>query len=260
MKLPPLLLALMLAAAPCFAQGSDESKSDSAAGSKYSWSLESDVTSRYDWRGLALSQGAVVQTTLTASSGPISFYLWNNYMANKGYFGGQFSELDYTLTYAEDLKNGVTFTPMLNVYTYPYNAYPFSVELGGQFSKSFGKYSLETSHYVFVKEYQGSYYGDLGLSRSDAVSKNSELDTSVTLGWANKAFNRTQLGTAPPNDYGGVTQVTGQVSLTINKGKFYLRPHIGVSSLLDKKLRDTAHAVGFNPTIVFGGLAVGTSF
>jgi hypothetical protein len=271
MKLPPLLLAaLVLGATPCLAQDSqttqpqttpdtqtDASKTTEAApeaeaAPSTTYGVETDITSRYDWRGIALSTGAAVQTSLWATHGPYNFYIWNNYMANNGFLAHKFSELDFTLTYTKDFKD-FSFQPSANLYTYPYGTYPSSLELGGKFSKAVGKnVTLETSHYVFVKEYNGAYYGDIGVAFTRDLNSKMSQETDLNLGWANSKFNKTQIGP----DKAALNVFSAQTSVTINQKGYYLRPHLGFTTLLDSALRDA----GLKSDIVYGGVAIGKTF
>src|ERR1051326_7788463 len=78
---------------------------------------ETDATSRYVWRGLALSEKAVQQSQLWAATRGLTFTVWSNFVTANGPHKGKFNEVDYTLDYSKEMK-GWTFEPYVNLYTY----------------------------------------------------------------------------------------------------------------------------------------------
>jgi hypothetical protein len=216
------------------------------------WGLESDYNPRYVWRGLAWTQGAVTQTSLWATAGGTTYSIWAN-SNMESVDGRQTDEVDYAVS-RECAWRNVTIEPMLQVYTYPHQQdAPSTAEADLKFSWPLGPLTAFTTHTLDVHEYRGAYFGDVGLSWQRELGKHAEFETSVSLGWASAKFNETYIGPAKS----ALNVGSFDLSLTWHaRGATYIRPHLGITRILNGELRDAVQ----DPSIVNLGLAIGTEF
>jgi hypothetical protein len=222
----------------------------SGRGGAQGYSAEMDLNSRYVWRGLAYSSGAVLQPSLNTSLADLKVSLWDNYDLNAS---NPFNELDLYLTYPRQI-NGLTIEPTLQFYTYPNNGAVNTGELALKLAYPLWMFSAYTTQVVDVQLYGGACYSDLGLSYSTEVRPEIPLVASIYTGWGNTRFNESYLGFSKSahNVIGADCCVTFSPVKGIN-----VRPHINYSRLVDTDLRA---AVTFPPSILNVGVAVGGEF
>ena len=224
-----------------------------AEASPISFGAEFDFGSRYVWRGMALSDGAVVQPTAWVSAFGFTFSGWGNMGLQDAQGRGKFDEVDLTLSRAFTIDDlGLTIAGQSYV---PLNQDSASAtgELSVKFSYPAGSVNLTTTHSVDVVAYRPSYYGELAIDYDQDLSSRFSIESSIGLGWGSVKFN---------DSYWGVSRSAldlafGEFAFSYYPlSTFYVRPHIGVSSLLDAGLRSQTSS----PTLVFGGLALGMEF
>src|SRR5262245_19688499 len=64
---------------------------------KVTYGFETDFNSRYVWRGIALSQGPVEQTTAWVSISGFTFYTWGNMAFKNGPQRGGFNQGEFSV-------------------------------------------------------------------------------------------------------------------------------------------------------------------
>ena len=80
--------------------------------------LEADFASRYVWRGIALSDGPVLQPSAWVSFAGLTLTPWANIAFSDGSAPAGLNELDLTLDYSRDVFD-LTVNPSFSVYLYP---------------------------------------------------------------------------------------------------------------------------------------------
>ena len=107
-------LAFVLGAtAACF--GQEEEKSGSKG---WTYGVESDFNSKYIWRSLAFSEGAVWQPNAFVGYAGLTFEVWSNFVLGKEPNRHQFNEIDYRLSYNYAIGD-FTIAPAFTLYAYP---------------------------------------------------------------------------------------------------------------------------------------------
>lgn len=236
---------------PAYSSGAGESLIPKKSLS-LSYGFEADFASQYVWRGLALSQGPVLQPSLWLTVGGFSFSIWGNFVLDDAPNQGQLSEVDFTLGYGRRYRR-FFFNALLYFYLFPHESFPATGEGSLVMGFSLGAFKLYSNQNSDFIANPGGYYGIFGLSYERKLHPLLSLKTASEFGWANAAFNRSNFGVSKF----AANLVNWALEFQWNvKSPFYLRPYVEVDVLLDSELRaSVAH-----PTIVSGGLGLGFQF
>jgi hypothetical protein len=224
-----------------------------ATDSEPTWSagVESDFASRYEWRGLALSEGAVAQPEVWLSRGGFTLTLWSSLPISTRDPAG-FHEFDPSLEYECEVA-GWTITPTVELYSYPGVAGPSSAELEIEISRRVaGAVSAFAHQTVDIVAYSGAASGGYGLKR--------ETDSKAPWSWSGAAHLDWDSGRLV-EAYLGQPARTSQIAeasfaVTRRIGPAYLRAHVQADALLDRDLRSMTG----DPTPISGGLALGAEW
>ena len=221
--------------------------------SELSFGAELDGNSRYVWRGLALSEGPVLQQSAWVSLAGFTLTPWANFAFHEGDAPAGLNELDFTLDYSRDVFN-LTVDPSFSVYLYPNQAdAPPTGELALALSYPVGPVSVFTDHLVDPIATPGAYFGDAGLNFETDLIQSLTVEASAYAGWGSARFNEANVGV----NRAALNVAGTDLALTWSAcGLFYFRPHVALSMLLDRELR----AAVPNPLLITGGLAVGRDF
>ena len=215
--------------------------------------LEADFVSRYVWRGLALSDGPVLQPSAWVSFAGFTLTPWANVAFRDGSARAGLNELDLTLDYSRDVFD-LTVNPSLAVYSYPNQADAAPTgELALALSYPVGPVSVFSNHSLDLMATPGAYFGDAGLSFESEVAQSLTVEASAYAGWASARFNDANF------EVNQAALNVGGIDLALcwsPAGLFYLRPHAGLSVILDRELRDAVTS----PLLIAGGLAIGRDF
>ncbi|HEX5034110.1 MAG TPA: hypothetical protein VFW62_06485 [bacterium] len=221
-------------------------------GEGVSWGLEADFVSQYVWRGIALSEGPVLQPSAWLSCQGAIVSVWGNFVLNDEPNQGQLNEIDFTLGYGyryKDLFVGSLFL----FYLYPHQDVAATGEGSVILGYQRGPFTVFTIHLFDMIAAPGAYFGVAGGAFEWELHEKLSIKTSAGIGWANAAFNETnfEVSKFAANVFVGNLEFTWSV-----KGPLYLRPHMKVSVLLDESLRNSVDEA----TLINGGLAVGVEF
>src|SRR5258707_12575800 len=158
---PALVFGLVAAVAGArITRAADEAEPAKAL----SGGAECDVSSRYMWRGLALSQGAVAQPSVWLTHSAFTLTLWGSGALDARDPSG-FHELDPSIGYERDL-GGWSLKPSVYWYRYPGAADPGSTEMELVVSRGIkGSIRAFARQTVDVGAYSGASSGAFGLSR-----------------------------------------------------------------------------------------------
>lgn len=218
-----------------------------------SFGVELDGNSRYVWRGLALSDGPVLQPSAWVSLVGFTLTPLADFAFREGDVPSEFNELDFTLDYSRDVFK-LTVDPSFSVYLYPNQTdAPPTGELALALSYPVGPVSIFSDHSVDVIATPGAYFGDAGLKFETDLAESLALEASARAGWGSARFNEANVGV----NHAALNLAGADLALTWSPGGlFYLRPHAALSILLDRDLR----AAVSSPLLITGGLAVGRGF
>jgi hypothetical protein len=223
----------------------NEQTDDSAQGLSFGTSL--DLYSRYVWRGIALSDGAVVQPSVWCATGPLTFSLWSNFVLTHEPNQGQFNELDYTLQYQRslgsiDLSTGIYYFQFINQVDVP-----ATLETDLTVTYTFPYIELSLANSVDLLEYRGAYFGQLGLGRSEEIGE-AALYQEFLLGWSSAKFNLPNLGV----NEGSLLLVQYSVSTEVRFGGCTFESELNLSYLPIKKIQDSVE----DPLVTTLGIAI----
>ncbi len=217
-------LALCLAlSASAGAQDEEPSSRDAQYG------LETDVSSRYLFRGVPFSREPVNQVTAWSSFSGISFYVFGNVLLQREPGQNDFNELDFGGSYSHELGR-FTIEPGFDAYAFRVptpKTPPNTVEGSLKASCRLGPLEAFTRQTVDLLFNRGAYYAEAGLFYERAFSSRASLEAALTFAWASARFNSGHVGVA----LGGWNHVGIQASLTYSpSGRFYLKPHFEIAS------------------------------
>ncbi|MEO0077495.1 MAG: hypothetical protein ABIK86_00645 [candidate division WOR-3 bacterium] len=212
--------------------------------------LESEVNSRYVWRGLVQDENPVIQPSAWGSLGNLTLEVWSSWPTRRASRLPAPTELDFTLEY-QLVAAGFEVVPEAAVWWYPTETEtPVTNELSVRLSRGLGPVSVSTGHAVDIGAFPGAYFGDAGLSWERELFRGLSAEASVSAGWGSPAFNRAYAG---PGRW-ALNLVETEASVTWQILPFlYLRPHLGAAALVDAGLR----AVVERPAGFVAGLAAG---
>jgi hypothetical protein len=252
-------LALVLASAgSVFAQ-------EEGPASAWTFGAESDFNSKYVWRSLAFSQGAVWQPSAYVGFSGLTFQVWSNFVLNGAEANHhQFNEIDYRFSYKYTIGD-FTIEPAYTIYSYPNQDKSLSPTTGEteiQIAYAMGDFTLETTHFFDVQANKGGYVGELGLQFEKETGAGLTLAAAARLLFANATFNAyyIQSGLA-----GGLYSFVLELGATyVFAGGFYLRPHLEWNNILDSNVRaavETSDGISLRKPSLFNiGIAAGFSF
>ena len=215
--------------------------------------VELDANARYLWRALALSNGSVVQPSLTATIGDFSFGAWGNVPVIDSGVQGTLNELDLTLGYSAHVL-GLELDPDIGYYHYPQEDSNNTAEAVLKLSYPIGPITPYTSHAFDLLKYRGSYYGNLGVTWDRTVLPGVDGSVGLSGAWADARFNEATLGV----NKSAFNSVSLDLGLTLSPAKLiYARVQGEVNALTDAALRAAAQG---DATTWNVGLALGLNF
>jgi hypothetical protein len=220
---------------------------------------ELNFPSRYAWRGLAWSNGLVLQPMLGVAAYGLDLWTAGNVPLTEKPNQGKFDEVDVGLTYTLEVPWFV-LEATAQVWMYPNQedaptTGDLDVVLGVPIplGESGGTLTVFTLQSIDIGSYPGAYYGEFGLRYGYDLSDYASLEASVLAGWASALFNETYIGPAIT----ALSLVGASLSMTFYPLDFlYFRLHGQVTGLVDGELADAVD----DPVIAAAGIAVGAEY
>lgn len=150
--------------------------------------VETDIASRYLFRGVPYSQGPVKQSTTWLTIKDLHLYSRGNLILGREPMQGRFNEIDVGVSYPRE-RLRLSWTPSFDCFFYrsekavraPPSAAP-TCEASVKLRYSLGKSSLFTEQIVDTGNYRGAYYGEAGVSHEHALSPRTVLESSLRAG------------------------------------------------------------------------------
>lgn len=158
-----------------------------------------DLFDKYIWRGQNLGNRPVIQPSATIGKNGLSLNVWGNMPVNNEDPAGRawnFNELDYTLDYSGSVGM-INYSGGFILYTYPRPVIdqPTSTEA----HEIYGSIGLGTFLSPTVTVYRGTkasngWYVNAEISHSIDLVKDTALELSASLGWADEKYNQDYWG------------------------------------------------------------------
>jgi hypothetical protein len=225
--------------------------------------FSADVTfaNKYVWRGIRLTDGPVMQPSVTVGWYGFSFNIWGNMdLDDANANNGQFNEIDYTLDYTttlfeplEWLEGSVGFI----VYQFPNTAFPTTTEFYLGLAAPDVLLSPSLTAYFDIDEINGVYLqGAIGHSFDlgelcEGVS--AAIDLGATLGVGSDNYCQGYFGV----DKSSFTDYSFSLAMPIAIGdNVSVTPSVTLTGVITGPLRS---AVAESENIVYG-VNVGVSF
>lgn len=242
-----LLLLCLLAANTTPVAGAEEPSTAPA------WTLgaEVDANNRYLWRGMAFSEGAVYQPSLTIGRGVWSAIAWANIDPN-ALAGPQWNEFDATLS-AGAQWHGWSFEPSAQVYSYPGTGSAATAEVQLGIRHAFGAWTPYMIHSVDLIEARGAAYSALGVSFESPIQSGSTVELNAEYG---RGWWRFASWYADPALEGMNVWSAGLSSTIALADGVSLRPHVGWNRVGNRQVREFISG----PSPFTFGLALGREF
>jgi len=220
--------------------------------------VETDAASRYLFRGLVFSAGPVTQSKAWVSAGGLDLYAWTNMAWSTPPGARTLDEVDVGAAYTWS-RGALAVTPALDVYRYRLSdderasgIAAGTAEVSLAIAATGRGTTVSSKLVVDAGSYRGARVVQLGVAHGRRVARRTDLEAAVLVGWASAAFNRAYIGP----DVAALGLVSIGLSMTHRVGRWiYLRPHVEVSMVPDRRLRDAVA----RPGNVVLGLAVGVA-
>jgi hypothetical protein len=221
-----------------------------------------DFFSKYMWRGQPLNDEPVFQPSMTFSKalgdGNLSFNVWGNldFTDSRG-DSGEFTEADYTLDWSSGFPGIKWLGYSLGFIRYDLLRAEDTTEVysGINFKTVL---SPSIKWYYDVDEVQGSYFQ---FSISQGYEKIVTiygvpfgLNTSASLGYANKSFNRCYCGVNNEN----FNDLTLGISFPAEIHGWAITPSLGYSTILSSEIRESDSYEHYDN--FFGGISFAKKF
>ncbi len=215
---------------------------------------EGDFNSRYVWRGLAYSEGPVLQGNAWLTYGDLTVNGWGNYVLTDEPQQGTVNSVSASVVWTQDLK-GFRLEPMVEYWGDRHIEHiedPATGELSMRISHATGPIRVFLMQAVDLFSFRGASYGETGISKN-FTRYGFKTDVSTRISWGNRLYNETYTGI----DRTSLQYVGADITSTYQlREHLYIRPHVEWSFLLDSDLRRILHpASTWN-----AGIALGTSF
>lgn len=187
--------SLMLCLASVVVQTASAAEVEGNEESEPAVSIQMDFFSRYVWRGLAWSEGPVLQPSLTVTMGDSSVTGWANVGLDRR-DGSSLNEVDLLLSY-EASSGKLGLEGCLQFFAYPNQSdSPATGEAVLSLYYPLGSLAACFSHAADFVHYRGSHYTELGLSYTHALDTRTSIDVAVGVSAGSRKFNEVYAGVA----------------------------------------------------------------
>jgi len=232
-----LLLALPLAAPPQVSGGS-----------------EVDFNSRYVWRGIACSDGPVLQANDWVSARGFTLNGWANLVLTQEPQQGEVNSVSASLTYDKEYA-GFRLEPLIEYWAdrrIARVADPATGELSLNISRSIGPVRVFLLQTVDAFRFRGAAYSETGITRSFAW-RGIKTDSTARVGWANREFMDAYVRLPK----GALLDAGVEIASTIPVFRtFYVKPHCVWTYLPERRVRQVLRPA----SLWDAGIAFGVTF
>jgi len=229
----------------------------------WTYGAEFDLNSRYVWRSLAWSEGAVWQPSVWVGISGWTFSVWSNFVLHNEPNYHQFNEFDYRISYKKEFGH-LKVEPAFSIYSYPNKdriENPATAELELLASYDLGPLTLVTTHAFDVWDNRGGYIGEVGVEIEREPIASLTVIAAARLTFASARFN----GYYVPLEKTAVNAFVLELGLTYDiSNAVYIRPHVEWSQILDRDLKTalkTSTYLSVGKASLFNiGIAIGLAY
>jgi hypothetical protein len=195
-----------------------------------------DFYSKYVWRGIVLTDGAVFQPVAWISLGNLSLSLFTNINVDKGDKPSNLDEVDAQLNYGFEFGK-FRLEPGVQLYLFPLEGDgPNTAEGYLKLSYHHKSLSIFTVNNIDFWNNIGSYYGEGGVGIDNKLAKYLIYSLSLKCSWSNAKFNEANYNISKQT----LNLVSLSQSLTYNVNPYFsVTPVLEIQSILDPDLRAT---------------------
>lgn len=236
-----------------------ESRDKKSAVENISYSVSSNVRSRYVSHSLAASDGWVWQPAATIEWYGLGFNVWGNFVLDDIPDQGKFNEVDLTLYYDYHIK-GFTIHPYFTSYLYPTSNkrsldYSANTDVLPSLHLAYtaGPLDFIADVQLYVHPNPGALRAEFGLGLTHKLPLKFGIQTSGIVGFGNSKYNRSVFGI----NENALNYFTYNLSFPWNPIKgFVAAPNMHVSTFFAQKFRDRTPY----PVLVWGGVDFNYNF
>lgn len=212
--------------------------------------LETDVVSRYIWRGIALSEGAALQPSLWAARGGWTASGWFN-MGLKDPGAGRVDEVEWALRRTWEL-GPYEVDPGLLYHSYPNREdIRDTVEISLRLARRIGAFQVFVLGDADVDQYPGLGFGEVGVEAEAPWRAGVAVEARVWTGGGSPEFNEFYFG---PRSWEW-NFAAAELAFPWRRGRFTFRPHASYSYVPSPALREVTDDAFFS-----GGASVSVAF
>jgi hypothetical protein len=242
------ILVIAIFAMPAFAQYDDETP--------YNFGFEGGFVSKYVTRGIVITDGFCFQPDAWVGYGPFTFDVWANMdLDDTNGAEWNFSEVDLTLSYDYELPI-CDVTAGAIYYMYPAIDSSETSELFAGVSFPQFPFTPSLKAYYDIQEAEGVYY-ELGVGGTVGGTNDvTGMDWAAKLGYSTGGYNNYYYGDATTNLGAGLSDFSLEISRKFAMRRFYIKPTVGFSTVIDSQLRDRVDDVDNFWFGVFAGIEI----
>ena len=220
----------------------------------FAFGFDSKFLSKYMWRGIPASQGAVWQPSAQVEYYGVGFNVWGNFVLDNEPNQGQFNEVDLTLYFhREFLQTNLHLRAWVYAALYP-NGNPRSLDFGtgsleGDLMLSYYWGPLFWAGHISARiiDAPGALWWDFTMGFQHKLPLKFKILTSAMLGMGDGRFNREHI--APVGTQPNLLEFTLSFPWQPLRG-FQVNPNMHVDVILPEALRSAMA----QPTNVWGGI------
>ena len=217
---------------------------------------EVGLFNKYVWRGIPLTDGPVLQPSLSFGLKNLSINIWGNLDlddANTKEF--EMTETDYTVEYSKSFTMMSAAIGVIH-YTFPVaNGADATTEIYIGASCS-GPGNPSLTIYQDVKEGEGTYV-TLSASQSIPIGLIYSIEVSGTLGWGSAKHNNFNYG----QDGSALSDINIGIGVPFGIGDIVsVTPGVSYTGILNGDISDTMDAANIDDQNVLFGIAVAAGF
>jgi hypothetical protein len=226
------------------------------AGSSVDVELGADFVSHYVWRGQLLTDGPVIQPSVTASWRGLRLNVWASVDATdvneQGSEHVRIQEVDYTLSYTFSPVEGLDLAGGLIEYDFPGTRFDATQELFASASASAVPLAPTLALYYDIDEVNG-VYANFSVGHTFEVSEKLGLGVGAGAGWADADYNFGYFGVH--DGAAGDVSLSAGLEYAVSE-KLSVSGYVGYTELIEGDIEDAVS----DSDVLLGGVRVTISF
>jgi len=224
------------------------------------YTLNTDLMSKYIWRGQNLNDRSVFQPSISVSDSNFTGSIWGNQnWTGVNDHSGEFTEFDYSLDYTHAIPgiDWLSGSAGMIYYTFPNTDFASTTEVYGGLTLTNVPLSPSIKIYRDVDEIKGTYYQlSVGHTLEKFYKWNEQcycdLAFGASLGYGNSTYDK-GYSLADSSQFNDLTLSLG---LPICYGKWTIKPSVNYSTMLSEEVRQNT----VKSDNAWVGLGISTNF